>query len=131
MYKCVHHRQTKLIDSYFTSLSSIHDHATHKSAKGDLYVSQINTTQYGKRTAIKCAGPILWNSLPTTIRDSLSLNIFKKRFLFFIVSGIIGLLFEIEFSLQLLSLRSVGLDNGWCPVAGCWRAFQYEVHISL
>ena len=65
-------------NSYFTPLSSIHDHVTRKSAKGDLYVSQINTTQYGKRT-VKFAGAILCNGLPTTIRGSPSLNIFKKR----------------------------------------------------
>ena len=78
VYECVHYRPTKLFNSYFTPLSSLHDHATRKSAKGDLYVSKINTTQYGKRTA-KYADAILWNSLPTTIRDSPSLNIFKKR----------------------------------------------------
>ena len=72
-------RQISLTVDCFTPLSSIHDHVTRKSAKGDLYVSQINTTQYGKRTAIKCAGAIPQNSFPTTIRDSPSLNIFKKR----------------------------------------------------
>ena len=78
MYECVHHRQTKLFNSYFTPLSSIYGHVTRKSVIGDLYVSQINTTQYGKRTA-KFSGAILWNGLPTTIRDGPSLNIFKKR----------------------------------------------------
>ena len=78
MCECVHHKQTKLFNSYFTPLSSIHDHATRKSLKVDLYVSQINTTQYGKRTA-KYAGADLSNSLPITIRDSSSLNIKKKR----------------------------------------------------
>ena len=78
VYECVSHRQTKLFTSYFTPLSSIHDHVTRKYAKGDLYISQINTIKYGKRTA-KFVGVILRNSLPTTIRDSPSLNIFKKR----------------------------------------------------
>ena len=78
IYECVHPGQTKLFNSYFTPLSSIHDYVTRLSVKGDLYVSQFNTTQYGKRTA-KFAGAILWNSLPTTIRDSPFLNIFKKR----------------------------------------------------
>ena len=78
VYECVRHRQTKVFNSYSTSLSSIHDYLTRKAVKSDLYVSQINTTQYGKRTA-KYAGAILWNSLPSTISDSSSLNIFKKR----------------------------------------------------
>ena len=58
MYECVYHRQTKLFDSYFTPVSSIYDPAAYKSAKSDLHVSQINKTQYGKRT-VKYAGAIL------------------------------------------------------------------------
>ena len=64
--------------------------------------------------------------LPATIRD-----------LFFIGSGITDLLFKIEFSLQFLSLSSVGLDSRCVSssplglVAGRRQAFQYEVHISL
>ena len=77
VYTMVYKAQTKLFNSYFTPLSSIHDHVTRKSAKGDLYVSQINTIQYGKRTA-KFAGAILQNGLLNTIRDSPPLNIFKR-----------------------------------------------------
>ena len=36
VYECGNHRQTKLFNSYFTFVSSIHGQATCKSTKGDL-----------------------------------------------------------------------------------------------
>ena len=53
----------KPFDGYFIPLFSIHDHNTCQSFRSDLFVSRINTTQYGKRTA-RHAGSVLWNDLP-------------------------------------------------------------------
>ena len=65
--------------NYFVPLTSVYNYNTHKESEGDMCVSSINTTLYGKRTA-KYTGAILWNNLNVSIRLSLSFNIF----LFFI-----------------------------------------------
>ena len=64
--------------TYFIPLTSVYNYSTRKASKGDMYVSSINTTLYGKRTA-KYTCAILWSNLDINIRLSLSLNIFKKR----------------------------------------------------
>ena len=64
--------------NYFVPLTSVYNYNTRKASKGDMSVSGINTTLYGKRTA-KYTGTILWNNLNINIRHSSSLNIFKKR----------------------------------------------------
>ena len=73
---------TGLFQNYFVPLTSVYNYNTRKTSKGDMYVSGINTTLYGKRTA-KYTGTILWNNLNINIRHSSSLNIFKeaKKFL--------------------------------------------------
>ena len=61
--------------NYFVPITSVYKYNTPKESKGDMFVSSINTTLYGKRTA-KYTGAILWNNLNVNIRLSLSLNIF-------------------------------------------------------
>ena len=46
--------------------SSVHLYSTRQSSFGNLYVTSVNTTQYGLRS-LKFIGPHLWNSLPTNI----------------------------------------------------------------
>ena len=44
----------------FSPRALIHDYGTRKALKGDLFISGINTMQYGKRRA-KYTCSILWN----------------------------------------------------------------------
>ena len=41
-----------------------------------LHIKSFRLANYGAKL-IKVAGPILWNSLPSRIRDSVSINTFK------------------------------------------------------
>ena len=66
----------ELNSSKIIPLYSVHDHRTQKAVTGDLFISSIKTTQFGKRTT-KYAGAILWNNVDTSIRSSLSLNVFN------------------------------------------------------
>ena len=61
----------------FLTLKNVQNHGTRQSTKGNLYLKQIHTTQYGIRS-VKYTGSILWNDLPVSIRKVLSLSIFKK-----------------------------------------------------
>ena len=74
------------LSKIFLFPASIHDYGTRKALKGDLFISGINTTQYGKGTA-KYTCSILWNNLDSIIKNSPSLNVFKKRFKKFYLSS--------------------------------------------
>ena len=79
VYECRFHAPILPFKEFFIPLASIHDYGIQKALKGDLFISGINTIQYGKRTA-KYTCSILWNNLDSTIKNCPSLNVFKKRF---------------------------------------------------
>ena len=78
VYKCRFLTPIVPFKEFFIALVSVHDYGTRKALKGDLFISRINTIQYGKRAA-KYTPSILWNNLDSTIKISPSLNVFKKR----------------------------------------------------
>ena len=53
-------------------------HDLRSSKKNLLVVPAFNTNSYGRR-AFSVVAPLLWNSLPQHIRDTGSLNLFKRR----------------------------------------------------
>ena len=60
------------------SLKPAANYALHSSAQSLLLVPKVNCSTLGDR-AFAHAAPVLWNSLPLTIRTSGSLPIFKKQ----------------------------------------------------
>ena len=87
VYESKFHGPIVPFKEFFIPLASIHDYGTRKALKGDLFSAGINTTQHGERTA-KYTCSILWNNLESTIKNSPSLNVFKKRFKNFYLSFI-------------------------------------------
>ena len=77
VYECQNNQSIQPFDDYFTPLYSVHNYNTRQAFKGDIYVPDTNTTQYGKRSA-RYTGSILWNSLDLFIRQSPSSFVFKK-----------------------------------------------------
>ena len=69
VYECRFHAPIVPFKESFIPLASIHDYGTREALKGDLFISGINTTQYGKRTA-KYTCSILWNNLDSIINKS-------------------------------------------------------------
>ena len=80
-----------IFSSWFTISNAIHNHATTSTAiinrdhhfdtgtvtsTKTLFTKGSNLAKYGARM-IRVAGPIIWNSLPTSIQDSPSLPTFK------------------------------------------------------
>ena len=86
VYECRFHAPILPFKEFFIPLASTHDYGTRKALKGDLFISGINTAQYGKRTA-KYTCSILWNNLDSVIKNSPSLNVFKKRLKKFYLSS--------------------------------------------
>ena len=52
-------------------------YSTRHSCYGNLYVTSINTSQYGF-CSLKFTGSRLWNSLPPSVAESNSLGLFRK-----------------------------------------------------
>ena len=72
-------------NDYFRFTSSVHLYSTRQSSFGNLYVTSVNTTQYGLRS-LKFTSSQLWNSLPTSITKSTSLKLFCKTVQNFILN---------------------------------------------
>ena len=64
--------------NFFRHNASVHSHNTRQSKRGDLFLVQKNTLQYGIRS-IRYTGAKLWNGLPTAIRTLCSKVLFKKH----------------------------------------------------
>ena len=63
--------------SFFSLNSTVHCYNTRQSFRGDLFLANINTSQYGLKS-IRYLGATLWNELPIAIRTSPSKFSFKK-----------------------------------------------------
>ena len=76
MYKFSTNDLPSAFKEYFNKRSSIHNYQTR-------HVNDLNLTNNKKSFldhSIRTCGPILWNSLPTTIKDSKSANHFRNQF---------------------------------------------------
>ena len=67
------------------------NYALRSSGKSLLLVPKVNCSTLGDR-AFAHAAPVLWNSLPLTIRSSSSLAIFKKQLKTFLFKKAFNLL---------------------------------------
>ena len=79
---------------YITDLLSVKpaaNYALRSSGKSLLLVPKVNCSTLGDR-AFAHAAPVLWNSLPLTIRSSGSLAIFKKQLKTFLFKKAFNLL---------------------------------------
>ena len=78
VYECVHNLSPAYFSNYFTWIENVHSFSTKKSRRCELFALRCNTTQYGLRS-IHYSGVRLWNSLPTEIRNLVSLSIFVLK----------------------------------------------------
>ena len=90
VYKSLHNQS----QTYITDLLSVKpaaNYALRSSAKSHLIVPKVNCSTLGDR-AFAHAAPVLWNSLPLTIRTSSSLAIFTKQLKLFLFTKAVNLL---------------------------------------
>ena len=75
MYECLHGNIPDIFRNYFQRNADVHDHNLRN--VNDLYVP------YGRldirKFSVKIAGPNLWNSLPSSVKNSETVHIFKKN----------------------------------------------------
>ena len=86
VYECPNNSITPVFDSYLNQLQTVHSYNTRQASKGNIYLTGVNTIQYGKRSA-KFAGGILWNGLSVELRKFSSVQIFKKNLQVFYLSA--------------------------------------------
>ena len=72
------HNQSHSYIKDLLSLKRAANYALRSSAQSLLFVPKVNCSTLGDR-AFAHAAPVLWNSLPLTIRKSSSLAIFKSN----------------------------------------------------
>ena len=77
VYESINKVAPDCFNNLFSLNSSVHCHNTRQSNRGDLFLANINTSQYGLKS-IRYLGAKLWNELPTAIRTSSSKFSFKK-----------------------------------------------------
>ena len=77
VYQWSHRILPLCFNDYFKFTSSVHRYSACQSCHGNLYITSVNTIQYGLRS-LKFTGSCLWNSLPTSISKSISLALFCK-----------------------------------------------------
>ena len=68
----------QFVNNMFNNISDIHHYQTRGSLQDNYFRILIN--KQITKTAISYSGPKLWNDIPGSIRDSPSLETFKKRF---------------------------------------------------
>ena len=84
VYECVNQITPANFHTYFDSLASVHQYCTRQATKGDIFLIQKNTLQYGLRSVRYC-GAECWNEIPVDIKRSPSVKSFRlklKAFLF-------------------------------------------------
>ena len=90
VYKSLHNQSPSYIKDLL-SLKPAANYAFRSSAQSLLFVPKVSCSTLGDR-AFAHSAPVLWNSLPLTIRTSSSLAIFKKQLKTFIFKKAFNLL---------------------------------------
>ena len=90
VYKALHNQSPSYIKDLL-SLKPAANYALRSSVQFLLFVPKVNCSTLGDR-AFAHAAPVLWNSLPLTIRTSSSLAIFKKQLKTFLFKKAFNLL---------------------------------------
>ena len=64
-----------LYHNFFATLTSVHHYNTRQACKGDIFMTQENTLQYGLRS-VRYAGAKSWNKIPCVIKQTTTVRNF-------------------------------------------------------
>ena len=77
-YECQNNIVQLYFVNFFTQTTDVHSYNTRSAARGDFFILQKNTLQYGLRS-IRFNGAKIWNSIPPEISDASSVRTFKNN----------------------------------------------------
>ena len=72
---------------FFLFSSSVHQYSTRQASQGNLYLSRMNSLQYGLKS-IRYLGAKLWNALPVEFRNAPSKISFKKQLKIYLLNTV-------------------------------------------
>ena len=78
VYESVNMISPVFFHNFFETLSSVHRYDTRQASKGDIFMTQENTLQYGLRS-VRYAGAKCWNNIPYVIKQSPSVTSFRRK----------------------------------------------------
>ena len=78
VYDTVNKTSPECFHNFFLFNSSVHQYSTRQASKGDLFLFQQNSLQYGLKS-LRYLGAKLWNSLPAELRNATSKTSFKMK----------------------------------------------------
>ena len=76
MYKCVNGIAPSYLSDYITYSSNVHEYNTRNVRSNALYLPMPRTEYFKK--SFKYCGPKTWNDIPEGIRNTPSVEVFKK-----------------------------------------------------
>ena len=84
IHKCLYHALLSNFDDWFKFSIAVHNYGTRLnfninsgSLTNNLFIPSARTSNYGMKL-LKVKGPKIWNAIPVSIRNTLSLISFKK-----------------------------------------------------
>ena len=77
-YESVNMISPVLFHNYFETLTAAHQYDTSQASKGDIFMTQENTLQYGLRS-VRYAGAKFWNNTPRIIKQSFTATNFRHN----------------------------------------------------
>ena len=78
VFDSIHGNLPICFNNFFLLGSSVHQYCTRQANKGDLYLVNKNTLQYGLKS-LRYLGAKLWNDVPVEIRNIRLKNLFKLQ----------------------------------------------------
>ena len=78
VYESINMISPVFFHNFFETLSSVHWYDTQQASKGDIFMTQENTLQYGLRS-VRYAGAKLWNNIPCAIKHSFTVTNFPEK----------------------------------------------------
>ena len=78
VYESVNMISPVFFHSFFETVTVVHQYDTRQASKGDIFMTQENTLQYGLRS-VRYAGAKFWNNTPRVIKQSTTVTNFRHK----------------------------------------------------
>ena len=78
VYDCINKIAPSYFHSFFELVDSVHQYSTRQATNNDIFLTQMNTLQYGLRS-VRYFGAKCWSDIPVEIKKSPSANNFRQK----------------------------------------------------
>ena len=78
VYDCINKIAPSYFHTFFELVDSVHQYSTRQATNNDIFLTQMNTLQYGLRS-VRYFGAKCWNGIPVEIKKRPSANNFRQK----------------------------------------------------